>query len=84
MGTDIACGWNYLFTTILFNTWYLWINLDPEHRIKESFNDFCQALATSLITSRAAHDYMHPELHDDGVGIENQDLNIGSPTVDEV
>ena len=55
MGTDIANGWNYLFTTILLNVWHLWIDLDKQRHMAVTFKDFCESLAVGIVT--------HPSLY---------------------
>ena len=69
MGTDIVNGWDYLFTTIVLNTWHLWINADLD-RMPVRFNNFCQALASSLVTSRIPSTYV-AELVQGDEGDEN-------------
>jgi len=62
MGTDKSNGWNYLFTVVILNVWHLWINADPENRKPVSYNNFCQALASSLVTSRAVFHFEQEQL----------------------
>ena len=63
MGTDIANGWNYLFTTIFLNVWHLWIDLDKERHMRVTYRKFCEKLAVGIVT--------HPTLYpaDENVNI---------------
>ena len=72
MGTDIACGWNYLFTTIVLNVWHIWIDIEPDTRMAVSFNKFMQSLASGLVSSKIPHGFDEPASDDEVV---NENLN---------
>ena len=48
-GGDILANWNYLFTSILLNTYHIYLDLDYDNRKQINFKNFCVMLSEELI-----------------------------------
>lgn len=47
-GSDMHCGWNYLLSCVLLNTYNAYLYLNDLNMSQASFNDVCAALARDL------------------------------------